>query len=199
MRKGNLYVISGPSGAGKGTVMAKFLPAHPEMFYSISATTRAPRPGEVDGVHYYFLQKEDFDAKRAADGFLESASFCGNSYGTPRAAVMARLEKGIDVVLEIEVQGAMQVMESYPAGIFIFIAPPSMEELERRLIGRQTETKAAIEKRLCRAKEEMEMAKRYTYVVVNHTPEQAAAELEEIIEIEEARKSGETEKGEKRA
>ena len=198
MRKGNLYVISGPSGAGKGTVMARFLPAHPEMFYSISATTRAPRPGEVDGVQYYFLQKEEFDAQKAAGGFLESASFCGNSYGTPRDAVMAKLENGIDVVLEIEVQGAIQVMQSYPAGIFIFIAPPSMEELRRRLVGRQTETQEAIQNRLRRAEEEMEMAPRYTYVVVNHTPQQAAEDLEKIIEKEEARKSGVTEKGEKR-
>lgn len=190
MRKGNLYVISGPSGAGKGTVMGEFLPKHPNLFYSVSATTRAPRPGEIDGVNYYFMEKEAFEKLKSENGFLESATFCENHYGTPRKAVMDRLENGTDVILEIEVQGAMQVMESYPEGIFIFIAPPSMEELKRRLCGRGTETEEVIQKRLARAAEEMALREKYTYIVVNDTPEGAAAELEAIMKKEEARKCG---------
>ena len=190
MPKGNLYVISGPSGAGKGTVMGVFLPQHPEMFYSVSATTRAPRPGEEDGVNYYFMGKEAFEKLRAENGFLESATFCGNHYGTPRKAVMDKLESGTDVILEIEVQGAMQVMESYPEGIFIFIAPPSMEELKNRLCGRGTETEEAIQTRLKRAEEEMALRDKYTYVVVNVTPEGAAEELDAIMKKENARKCG---------
>jgi len=187
MRKGNLYVISGPSGAGKGTVMQHFLPAHPDMFYSISATTRAPRPGEVDGVNYYFMQEADFLQLRDAGGFLENASFCGNHYGTPRKAVMEKLERGIDVILEIEVQGAMQVMQSYPEGIFIFILPPSMEELRRRLVGRQTEEANVIEARLARAREEIGLADKYSYIVVNDVAERAAKDLEAIVASEECR------------
>ncbi len=187
MRKGILYVVSGPSGAGKGTVMQSFLPAHPNMFYSISATTRAPRPGEEDGVNYFFMKEEGFLRLREEGGFLESASFCGNHYGTPREAVMEKLEKGIDVLLEIEVQGAMQVMESYPEGIFIFIVPPSMEELRRRLVGRQTEEADVIEARLTRAKEELKLADKYTYIVVNDVAEKAAKDLDAIVVAEEGR------------
>ncbi len=187
MRKGILYVISGPSGAGKGTVMASFLPRNPEMFYSISATTRAPRPGEKDGVNYYFMEKEAFLELREKGGFLESASFCGNYYGTPRKEVMEKLERGIDVILEIEVQGAMQVMESYPEGVFIFIAPPSMEELRNRLYGRKTESADVIEARLARAREEMALAEKYTYIVINDVAEKAADALSAIKTAEESR------------
>lgn len=187
MNKGVLFLVSGPSGAGKGTVLKSFLPKHPDMFYSISATTRSPRPGEEDGVHYYFMSQEEFQSLREAGGFLESATFCGNSYGTPRAAVMEKLEKGIDVLLEIEVQGAMQVMENYPEGIFIFIAPPSMEELRARLIGRQTEEASVIESRLARAEEEMELSKKYTYIVINDIAERAAEDLEAILVAEKLR------------
>ncbi len=187
MNKGVLFLVSGPSGAGKGTVLKRFLPKHPDMFYSISATTRKPRPGEEDGVHYFFLSDEEFQKLREEGGFLESATFCGNSYGTPRAAVMEKLEKGIDVLLEIEVQGAQQVMESYPEGIFIFIAPPSMDELRARLIGRQTEEEDVVERRLTRAKEEMELANKYTYIVVNDIAERAAADLDAILIAEKLR------------
>lgn len=187
MRKGILYVVSGPSGAGKGTVMQHFLPRHPDMFYSISATTRSPRVGEEDGVHYYFMEKEDFVHLKAENGFLESAEFCGNFYGTPKEAVMQKLSNGIDVLLEIEVQGAMQVMESYPEGVFIFIAPPSMDELRNRLTGRKTEEASVIESRLQRAREELCLAERYTYIVVNDVAEEAAEELEAITKAELAR------------
>ena len=184
MRKGILYVISGPSGAGKGTVMQHFLPKHPDVFYSISATTRAPRPGETDGVNYYFMQKEAFKKLREEGGFLEHATFCGNAYGTPKKAVMDKLEQGTDVILEIEVQGALQVMETYPEGIFVFIVPPSMEELRRRLTGRNTETPEKIEERLTRAKEEISVAEKYTYIIVNDIAEVAAQELEAIMASE---------------
>lgn len=187
MRKGILYVVSGPSGAGKGTVMQHFLPKRPDMFYSISATTRLPRPGEEDGVNYYFMEKEAFQKLKAENGFLESAEFCGNFYGTPRDAVMEKLDNGIDVLLEIEVQGAMQVMESYPEGVFIFIVPPSMDELRCRLVGRQTEEESVIEARLARAKEELRLADRYTYIVVNDAAERAAENIEAIAQAEESR------------
>ncbi len=187
MNKGVLFLVSGPSGAGKGTVLKSFLPKHPDMFYSISATTRTPRPGEEDGVHYFFMTDEAFSKLRAEGGFLESATFCGNSYGTPRAAVMEKLEKGIDVLLEIEVQGAQQVMESYPEGVFVFIAPPSMDELRARLIGRQTEDADALARRLARAEEEMELAKKYTYIVINDIAERAAADLDAILIAEKLR------------
>ncbi len=187
MNKGVLFLVSGPSGAGKGTVLKNFLPKHPDMFYSISATTRAPRPGEENGVQYYFMTAEEFEKLRMEGGFLESATFCGNSYGTPRAAVMEKLEKGIDVLLEIEVQGALQVMENYPEGIFIFIAPPSMDELRTRLVGRQTEEASVIETRLARAEEEMALAEKYTYIVVNDIAERAAEDLEAILVAEKLR------------
>ncbi|MBQ7036454.1 MAG: guanylate kinase [Clostridia bacterium] len=187
MNKGVLFLVSGPSGAGKGTVLKNFLPKHPDMFYSISATTRAPRPGEENGVQYYFMTAAEFEKLRMEGGFLESATFCGNSYGTPRAAVMEKLEKGIDVLLEIEVQGALQVMENYPEGIFIFIAPPSMDELRTRLVGRQTEEASVIETRLARAEEEMALAEKYTYIVVNDIAERAAEDLEAILVAEKLR------------
>ena len=193
MRKGILYVISGPSGAGKGTVMAEFLPKHPNMFYSISATTRAPRPGEVDGVNYYFMEKEAFRKLRGEGGFLESACFCDNFYGTPRKEVMEKLENGTDVILEIEVQGAMQVMQSYPEGVFIFIAPPSMEELRNRLIGRKTEREDVVEARLSRAREELALADKYTYIVVNDVAKKAAETLSAIKAAEECRSTRQTE------
>lgn len=187
MNKGVLFLVSGPSGAGKGTVLKNFLPKHPDMFYSISATTRAPRPGEENGVQYYFMTAAEFEKLRMEGGFLENATFCGNSYGTPRAAVMEKLEKGIDVLLEIEVQGALQVMENYPEGIFIFIAPPSMDELRTRLVGRQTEEASVIETRLARAEEEMALAEKYTYIVVNDIAERAAEDLEAILVAEKLR------------
>ncbi len=187
MNKGVLFLVSGPSGAGKGTVLQSFLPKHPDMFYSVSATTRAPRPGEIDGKNYFFMSQEAFKKLKDEGGFLESATFCGNSYGTPRKAVMEKLEKGIDVLLEIEVQGALQVMESYPEGVFIFIAPPSMEELRSRLIGRKTEEASVIEKRLTRAEDEMKLAEKYTYVVVNDVAERAAEDLEAILIAEKLR------------
>ena len=129
MRKGTLYVFTGPSGAGKGTVLSRLLSEDEKLFFSISATTRAPRPGEKDGVQYYFLTKEDFEAKIAANAFLEHAKYVDNYYGTLEAPVNEKLEAGYDVILEIEVQGAMQVHEKRPDAVMVFIAPPSFEEL----------------------------------------------------------------------
>ncbi len=167
-KKGVLFVFSGPSGVGKGTLNAKlFEEFGDQMAFSVSATTRAPREGETDGVHYFFITKQDFENRIANNDFLEHAEFAGNRYGTPRSYVMSLLEKGKNVLLEIEVQGAMQVMEKMPDCVSIFVLPPSFEELERRLRGRGTETEEKINKRLETAKGELAYADRYKYNIVN--------------------------------
>ena len=163
MRKGTLYVFTGPSGAGKGTVLSRLLSEDEKLFFSISATTRAPRPGEKDGVQYYFLTKEDFEAKIAANAFLEHAKYVDNYYG------------------EIEVQGAMQVHEKRPDAVMVFIAPPSFEELANRLRGRGTEDEAKVQKRLETAKGELAQQDKFDYVVVNDTVERAVEELHGIL------------------
>ncbi|MBQ7083459.1 MAG: guanylate kinase, partial [Oscillospiraceae bacterium] len=142
--KGLLIVFSGPSGVGKGTVLKEYLKKYPDTAFSVSATTRSPREGEVDGQHYYFMSRSDFDRLVENDGFLEHAEFAGNCYGTPRGPVEENLQKGIDVVLEIEVQGALQVKEKCPDALLIFVMPPSFEELRRRLFGRGTEDEATV-------------------------------------------------------
>ncbi len=185
--KGLLLVVSGPSGAGKGTVCGAYMKEHPECSLSVSATTRAPRPGEVDGVNYYFLTEEDFRNKISNDGFLEHAVFCGNYYGTPKDAVMNMINSGKDVILEIEVQGAMQVRSHYPEAVLVFVVPPSMDELEARLRGRGTETDEVIQKRLSRAKEEFNFVQKYNYVLVNDTVEEAIKRLHSIIVAEKCR------------
>lgn len=149
---------------------------------SVSATTRAPRPGEEEGVSYYFKTKEAFEQMLAEDAFLEHACYCENYYGTPKAPVFERLERGEHVLLEIEMQGAMQVKQSYPEAVSIFIMPPSLEELRRRLTGRGTETQEVIEKRMNAALVEMEYAKQCDRVVVNDEVERAAAEIADILE-----------------
>ena len=181
MRKGTLYVFTGPSGAGKGTVLSRLLSEDEKLFFSISATTRAPRPGEKDGVQYYFLTKEDFEAKIAANAFLEHAKYVDNYYGTLEAPVNEKLEAGYDVILEIEVQGAMQVHEKRPDAVMVFIAPPSFEELANRLRGRGTEDEAKVQKRLETAKGELAQQDKFDYVVVNDTVERAVNELHEIL------------------
>ena len=145
---GRLFLITGPSGVGKGTLVSALLERHPDIWLSISATTRAPRSGEVDGQSYFFLQRSDFDAKVAQGGLLEWAEFAGNCYGTPREPVEAQLQAGHPVLLEIELEGARQVRRSFPGGFQIFVEPPSFEELERRIRGRGTDTEEAIAKRL---------------------------------------------------
>lgn len=185
--RGLLVVVSGPSGCGKGTVLGQLLKNDPNVFYSVSATTRKPREGEVDGVNYYFLSKEEFKRKIAEDGMLEYASYVGNYYGTPKQAVEEQCAAGHDVLLEIEVQGAMQVREKRPDAVFVFIAPPSMKELERRLVNRQTESEEVIHSRLKAAETELQFASKYDYIVVNDTVEQAVSDLTAILRAEKCR------------
>ena len=167
-KKGTLFVFSGPSGVGKGTLNSKlFAEFGNQMAFSVSATTRAPREGEIDGIHYFFISRQEFENRIANNDFLEHAEFAGNCYGTPRSYVMSLLEKGKNVLLEIEVQGAMQVMARMPECVSIFVLPPSFEELERRLRGRGTETEEKILKRLETARSELAYADRYQYQVVN--------------------------------
>ncbi len=184
---GLLIVFSGPSGSGKGTVLAEVMKRYPDMEFSVSATTRAPREGEVDGVNYFFKSKEAFMDLVSHDGFIEWAQFCENCYGTPRAYVESRLAQGKDVVLEIEVQGAMQVKKAFPDAVLIFNLPPSMEELENRLIGRNTEPPEVVKKRLATAKEELTVADRYDYVIVNDTVEAAAEKFLSILTSEKCK------------
>lgn len=178
---GRLTVLTGPSGVGKGTLVKALLKRHPELWLSVSATTRAPREGELDGVHYFFLSAEDFAQQVKGDGFLEWATFAGNCYGTPRAAVEQRLTEGQPVLLEIEVEGARQVRRSFPVGLQIFVAPPSFEELERRIRGRGTEAEEAIQRRLARAREELAAATEFDAVLVNGDLEAAGHELETLM------------------
>lgn len=182
--KGLLVVVSGPSGAGKGTVCKAYLNKYEDTFLSVSATTRKPRPGEIDGTHYYFLEEEKFKSMIENDGFIEWANFCGNYYGTPKKAVCDMLDDGKDVILEIEVQGAMKVKEQFPEAVFVFVLPPSMSELRKRLIGRQTETMEVIEKRLNTALWELDMSKEYNYILVNDDVENAAEKLNGILKSE---------------
>ena len=181
MHKGTLYVFTGPSGAGKGTLISRLLTEDDRIFYSISATTRAPRSGETDGVQYYFLKKEDFEAKIAQNAFLEHAKYVDNYYGTLEAPVNEKLAAGKDVILEIEVQGAMQVHEKRPDAVMVFIAPPSFEELASRLRGRGTEDEAKVLKRLETAKGELAQQDKFDYVVVNDTVDRAVEELHGIL------------------
>lgn len=185
-RKGTLIVLSGPSGTGKGTVLKHFFDnyADDSVKLSISATTRLPREGEKDGVNYFFVEKEKFEDMVQNDMLLEWASFCGNCYGTPKAFVDENLDNGCDVILEIEVQGALKVMEKRPDAVFVFIAPPSMEELKNRIVGRQTETEDVIEKRMETAKWEVQNISKYTYAVVNDDVDMAAKRLKTILSAE---------------
>ena len=187
MRKGLLVLVSGPSGTGKGTVCNLLREKHPELAYSISATTRQPRPGEVDGVNYYFYDKAKFEAMIEAGELLEWANVYGNYYGTPKQAVLDRLEAGEAILLEIDTQGALNVMEAMPEGLYVFLLPPSLEELEKRLRGRGTETEESIARRLGAAKEEIGRAVKYRYVVVNDTVEKAEETIANIIAAEHNR------------
>lgn len=182
--KAKLYVITGPSGVGKGTVLNKFFENNKDIIYSISATTRKPRQGEVDGVNYFFITKEEFEKEIQEDNFLEWAKYSDNYYGTKKSFVCKKLNEGISIVLEIETQGAKKVMEQYPDCVSIFITPPNLDELEKRLRGRNTEDEEAIKKRLDAVKRELKEAKHYKYVIENNVVEDTYRHLQEIYDKE---------------
>lgn len=180
-KKGLLYVISGSSGVGKGTLLKLFLEQNKNVKLSVSCTTRKPRPQEVDGVNYFFVSEEEFNKSVENNEFLEWAVFSGNHYGTKKSFVEKTLNNGNDLILEIDTQGAMQIKEKYEDAILIFILPPSREVLENRLRNRHTETEDAIQKRLAFVDKEIEISKKFDYTVVNDNLEQAVADLENIF------------------
>ena len=181
MYKGKTFIISGPSGVGKSTVLKELFQDRDDLYFSVSATTRPPRPGEINGVHYHFTDVDEFRKMISEDAFLEYAEYVGNFYGTPKKFVNEAMEQGKDVLLDIEIQGAMQVCAKRPETVRIFIAPPSWKELERRLTARGTDSPEKVQKRLLRAQVELEMARDYDYFVVNDTVENAVNELRAIM------------------
>ena len=192
MNKGRLIVFSAPSGCGKGTMLAEILKDN-SFHCSVSTTTRQPRTGEIDGVNYFFISKEEFEKKVSNDEFLEYAEYCENFYGTLKTEVDSYLEKGINVILEIEIQGAMKVRELRPDALFVFIAPPSVNELRRRLNKRGTETQAVIEKRIAAAINELPYMDKYDYVIVNDALEDAVSDFFAVIRSEQLKTSAQAE------
>lgn len=186
MEEGLLFVISGPSGAGKGTVCKRIL-EELDIDLSVSMTTRKPREGEIHGVSYYFVSQDEFRERIEADGFFEYAQVYDNFYGTPKQMVMEQLAKGRDVLLEIDTQGALNVKAAYPDGVAIFLLPPSLPELRRRLIGRGTETPEAVERRLSETRKEISCMTEYDYCVVNDDLEEAVDRVVSIIKAEHSR------------
>jgi guanylate kinase len=187
MEKGLLIVLSGPSGTGKGTVCKALLNKRPDIALSISCTTREPRAGEVNGKHYFFTDHGDFEKRIAGGEFLEYANVFSNFYGTPRGFVEETRASGKDVLLEIDVQGALKVKESSPDGVFIFLIPPSMAELEKRIRSRGTETEEKIRERLGKAKAEMDLMDRYDYFIVNDEVDRVVNKIESILIAEKLR------------
>ena len=186
MAKGQLFIISGPSGVGKGTIAQRLL-ADMDITFSVSMTTRAPRPGEVNGKDYFFVTDAEFDKTIEEDGFLEYAGNFGNRYGTPKAPILEKLNAGQDVLLDIDIQGAINVKKSYPKGVFIFILPPSMAELRKRITGRGTETPESLRKRLGKALEEISYIDKYDYCIVNGELEEAINRAKAILVAEHSR------------
>lgn len=182
MNKGILIVISGFSGAGKGTIVNKLLQTYDNYALSVSMTTRSPREGEQEGVAYFFTDRERFEERIRKNGFIEYAEYCGNYYGTPRAYVEEQLQAGRDVILEIEIQGALKVKERFPESLLLFVTPPSAGELQRRLVGRGTETPEVIQKRLARASEESEGVEAYDYIVVNDELDACVEEIHRLVD-----------------
>lgn len=185
--RGVLLVVSGPSGAGKGTLVQEYVRRNPEVFLSVSATTRKPREGEADGVSYFFKSRSEFKKMIERDELIEYAEYCGNFYGTPRRQIEEFLASGRDVILEIEVQGAMKVRSKTPDGVYVFVLPPGMEELRRRIIGRGSETEETLQLRLDRAQKEYAFINQYNYVVVNDTLDEAVQDLDNILKAEKNR------------
>lgn len=182
-----LFVISGCSGVGKGTVLKEFMARNSEDFMlSVSCTTRKPRVGEIDGVNYFFLTHEEFEKAVQEDKFLEHAQFAGNFYGTKKKFIKQKFDEGLNIILEIETQGALQVKSKMPEAVLIFMAPPGqgVEELEKRLRGRNTEDEETIQRRLAEAKVELERSKQYDYIIINDELERAVSELETITRKE---------------
>lgn len=180
-KKGNLFVLVGPSGSGKGTVLKEVLNQDDNLFLSISATTRQPREGEVDGKHYFFVEQDEFKGNIEKQLMLEYAEYCGNYYGTPKQAVIQHLDKGEDVILEIEMQGAKQIKQLMPMAKLVFIVPPSVEVLKSRLTGRNTETQEVIEKRMKTALDEIDFAKDCDYLIINDKLQDAISDLQSLI------------------
>lgn len=184
MKRGKTFIVSGPSGVGKSTVLKALLVRRKNVYFSVSATTREMRPGEEDGVHYHFLEVDTFRQWIARGDFLEYAEYVGNFYGTPRQYVDEAMDRGEDVILDIEIQGAIQVKGKRPETVSVFIAPPSWAELERRLTERGTDSPEKIQKRLLRAKVEFQTAHTYDYFVINDSVESAVRELDAIMTAE---------------
>lgn len=186
-RRGKLFIISGPSGAGKSTVISKASQNRNDICFSVSLTTRNPREGEVNGKDYFFITKEEFRSRIEKGLLLEYAEYVNNFYGTPADYVNAQLDKGMNLILDIEIQGARQVLAKMPDAVSIFIVPPSMEELRSRLVHRGTDSEAVIEARLQRAKEEYSEADFYKYLIINDSADAAAEKLKSIINAENCR------------
>ena len=186
-KKGILVVVSGFAGSGKGTLMKKLMTDYDDYALSVSATTRLPRPGEVDGREYFFKTVEEFKKMIAEEEFIEYAQYVSNYYGTPKAYVEEQLLKGKDVILEIEIQGALQIKEKFPEALLLFVTPPSAEILKNRLIGRGTEEASVIQKRLERAREEAEGIEKYDYFVINDELDRCALQMHQIIQSEHDR------------
>jgi guanylate kinase len=184
MKSGLLVVVSGPAGVGKGTVVSRARKKNKNIVYSVSATSRKPRPGEKDGTNYYFVSRERFKEMIRKQELVEWVEYCGNFYGTPRAYVEEQLKKGRIVLLEIEVKGASNIKKQYPECVSIFIAPPDLDELKKRITNRGTEPPDVIEERMRRAEKEMEHISEYDYVVINDTVDNSSNRLLEILEIE---------------
>lgn len=181
MKKGTLFVISAPSGTGKGTIVSRILADDPSIHFSVSATTRSAREGETDGVNYYFITRDEFRKLADSGGMLEYAEFCGNFYGTPKKPVFDKLSEGHDVILEIETVGAMKVKNACPEAVGIFILPPSLAELRRRLEKRATDSEEVIARRIAEAKSEIEKSPDYDFVIVNDDLEKAVEDIKAVM------------------
>ncbi len=184
MNKGLLVIISGPSGAGKGTICKRLMEISDDLELSVSATTRMPRTGEIEGKNYYFISEGEFSKRIENSEFLEYANVYDNYYGTPKTKVLDKLREGKTVILEIDIQGALKVKNTHPDGVFIFIVPPSIRELQSRIINRATDTMEVIERRMQCTKEELDYAPEYDYVVVNDNLESAVSKVRSIIDVE---------------